>query len=65
MNYLPAAQAAGAHELIDSAAQAAGRDPSAIRCIYNVPGTFTTKAAAPARDTDTSVVGPPEHWAGF
>ncbi|MEA2214054.1 MAG: hypothetical protein QOF83_4002 [Solirubrobacteraceae bacterium] len=28
-----------------------------------MPGAFTTCAPAPARDTDQSIVGPPEHWA--
>jgi alkanesulfonate monooxygenase SsuD/methylene tetrahydromethanopterin reductase-like flavin-dependent oxidoreductase (luciferase family) len=63
MNYLPPAQAAEAHAVIDGAALAAGRDPGEIRRIYNVPGAFTTSAPAPARDTDKSIVGPPEHWA--
>lgn len=63
MNYLPPADAADAHALIDSAARAAGRDPSAVRRIYNVPGAFTATAPSPARDTDKAIVGPPEHWA--
>jgi alkanesulfonate monooxygenase SsuD/methylene tetrahydromethanopterin reductase-like flavin-dependent oxidoreductase (luciferase family) len=63
MNYLPPAKAADAQQVIDGAARAAGRDPSSIRRIYNVPGTFTTKPPAPASDTDTAIVGPPEHWA--
>jgi alkanesulfonate monooxygenase SsuD/methylene tetrahydromethanopterin reductase-like flavin-dependent oxidoreductase (luciferase family) len=63
MNYLPPAKVAAAQEVIDSAARAAGRDPSSIRRIYNVPGTFTTNTLAPASDTDTAIVGPPEHWA--
>jgi alkanesulfonate monooxygenase SsuD/methylene tetrahydromethanopterin reductase-like flavin-dependent oxidoreductase (luciferase family) len=28
-----------------------------------VPGAFAASAPAPARDTDQSIVGPPEHWA--
>jgi alkanesulfonate monooxygenase SsuD/methylene tetrahydromethanopterin reductase-like flavin-dependent oxidoreductase (luciferase family) len=63
MNYLPPIAAAEAHEVIDAAARAAGRDPREIRRIYNVPGAFTSLAPAPARDTDDSIVGPPEHWA--
>jgi alkanesulfonate monooxygenase SsuD/methylene tetrahydromethanopterin reductase-like flavin-dependent oxidoreductase (luciferase family) len=63
MNYLPPADAADAQEVIDSAARAAGRDPSLIRRIYNVPGAFTAEAPGPARDTDKTIVGPPEHWA--
>jgi alkanesulfonate monooxygenase SsuD/methylene tetrahydromethanopterin reductase-like flavin-dependent oxidoreductase (luciferase family) len=63
MNYLPPAQAAEAQEVIDGAARVAGRDPREIRRIYNVPGAFAASAPAPARDTDQSIVGPPEHWA--
>jgi alkanesulfonate monooxygenase SsuD/methylene tetrahydromethanopterin reductase-like flavin-dependent oxidoreductase (luciferase family) len=29
----------------------------------DVPGAFTASAPTPARDTDQSIVGPPEHWA--
>jgi alkanesulfonate monooxygenase SsuD/methylene tetrahydromethanopterin reductase-like flavin-dependent oxidoreductase (luciferase family) len=63
MNYLPPAAAADAQEIIDRAARDAGRDPASIRRIYNTPGAFTSTAPAPARDTDQSIVGPPEHWA--
>jgi alkanesulfonate monooxygenase SsuD/methylene tetrahydromethanopterin reductase-like flavin-dependent oxidoreductase (luciferase family) len=63
MNYLPPIAAAEAHGVIDGSARAAGRDPREIRRIYNVPGAFAASAPAPARDTDQSIVGPPEHWA--
>jgi alkanesulfonate monooxygenase SsuD/methylene tetrahydromethanopterin reductase-like flavin-dependent oxidoreductase (luciferase family) len=63
MNYMPPIAAAEAQEVIDGAARAAGRDPREIRRIYNMPGAFTRIAPAPARDTDQSIVGPPEHWA--
>ena len=63
MNYLPPIAAAKAQEAIDRSARAAGRDPREIRRIYNVPGAFTASAPAPARDTDKSILGPPEHWA--
>jgi alkanesulfonate monooxygenase SsuD/methylene tetrahydromethanopterin reductase-like flavin-dependent oxidoreductase (luciferase family) len=63
MNYLPPIAAAKAQEAIDRSARAAGRDPREIRRIYNVPGALTTSAPAPARDTDKSILGPPEHWA--
>jgi alkanesulfonate monooxygenase SsuD/methylene tetrahydromethanopterin reductase-like flavin-dependent oxidoreductase (luciferase family) len=63
MNYLPPADAAGAHEVIDSAARAAGRDPSSIRRIYNIPGEFTRDVPRAALDTDQAIAGPPEHWA--
>ena len=51
-----------AQALIDRAAREARRDPGAIRRIYTVPGAFTAGAAAPARDTDEGIVGPPDHW---
>jgi alkanesulfonate monooxygenase SsuD/methylene tetrahydromethanopterin reductase-like flavin-dependent oxidoreductase (luciferase family) len=41
---------------IDEGAAAAGRDPSAIRRVYNVGGTI---AAGP---TNALLDGPPEHW---
>jgi alkanesulfonate monooxygenase SsuD/methylene tetrahydromethanopterin reductase-like flavin-dependent oxidoreductase (luciferase family) len=41
---------------IDDAADKAGRDPSAIRRIYNVSGTITDGAASGPLD------GPPDHW---
>jgi alkanesulfonate monooxygenase SsuD/methylene tetrahydromethanopterin reductase-like flavin-dependent oxidoreductase (luciferase family) len=63
MNYLPPVAAAEAQKVIDRAALEAGRNPAEIRRIYNVPGSFTATAPAPARDTDQSIVGPPEHWA--
>jgi alkanesulfonate monooxygenase SsuD/methylene tetrahydromethanopterin reductase-like flavin-dependent oxidoreductase (luciferase family) len=63
MNYMPPASAAEAQAVIDRAARKAGRDPSEIRRIYNVPGAFTAAAPAPADDTDEAVLGPPEHWA--
>jgi alkanesulfonate monooxygenase SsuD/methylene tetrahydromethanopterin reductase-like flavin-dependent oxidoreductase (luciferase family) len=63
MNYLPPIAAAKAQVVIDGAAVAGGRDPREIRRIYNVSGAFNTRAPAPARDTDKSIVGPPEHWA--
>jgi alkanesulfonate monooxygenase SsuD/methylene tetrahydromethanopterin reductase-like flavin-dependent oxidoreductase (luciferase family) len=54
---------ADAQAIIDGAAREAGRDPAAIRRIYNTPGAFAARAPAPARDTDEAIVGPPEHWA--
>jgi alkanesulfonate monooxygenase SsuD/methylene tetrahydromethanopterin reductase-like flavin-dependent oxidoreductase (luciferase family) len=63
MNYLPPVAAADAQEVIDGAAWEAGHDPRAIRRIYNVPGAFTANSTRPARDSDTAIVGPPEHWA--
>jgi alkanesulfonate monooxygenase SsuD/methylene tetrahydromethanopterin reductase-like flavin-dependent oxidoreductase (luciferase family) len=63
MNYMPPSAAAEAHIGIDRAAVGAGRDPREIRRIYNVPGTFTSSAPAPASDADEAIVGPPDHWA--
>jgi len=63
MNYQPPAAAAEAQTIIDNAAREAGRDPSEIRRIYNLPGAFTAAAPAPASDTDEAIVGPPDHWA--
>jgi alkanesulfonate monooxygenase SsuD/methylene tetrahydromethanopterin reductase-like flavin-dependent oxidoreductase (luciferase family) len=63
MNYLSPIAATEAHEAIDWAARAAGRDPREIRRIYDAPGAFTATAPAPVRDADQSLGGPPEHWA--
>ena len=63
MNYQPPAAAAQAQTIIDRAARDGGRDPAEIRRIYNMSGAFTARAAAPARDSDEAIVGPPEHWA--
>jgi alkanesulfonate monooxygenase SsuD/methylene tetrahydromethanopterin reductase-like flavin-dependent oxidoreductase (luciferase family) len=49
MNYLPPIAAVGAQTVIDDAALAARRDSREIRRIYNVPGAFTTTAAARAQ----------------
>lgn len=45
------------------AERGADRDPGDIRRIYNVPGAFTAAAPAPARESDETIVGPPDHWA--
>jgi alkanesulfonate monooxygenase SsuD/methylene tetrahydromethanopterin reductase-like flavin-dependent oxidoreductase (luciferase family) len=63
MNYKPPGEAAAGTLAIDRAARDAGRDPRDIRRIYNIPGEFTTRAPAPATDSDQSIVGPAEHWA--
>ncbi len=47
---------ASLHAQIDDAATAAGRDPTAIRRIYNVSGRITTGASAGFLD------GPPAQW---
>ena len=63
MSYKPPREAAQANLAIDRAAREVGRDPRAIRRIYNVQGAFTSATQGPAADTDQGIVGPPEHWA--
>ncbi len=63
LNYMPAAAAVEPLAIIDRAAREAGRDPREIRRISIVPGAFTPAAPAPARDTDETIIGPPDHWA--
>jgi hypothetical protein len=53
--YLPPEKLAGANEIIDAAAEAAGRSTSDIRRLYNVVGTFTGSGAEFLR-------GPAEVW---
>jgi alkanesulfonate monooxygenase SsuD/methylene tetrahydromethanopterin reductase-like flavin-dependent oxidoreductase (luciferase family) len=62
MVYVPPAEVPAAEELIDRAARDAGRDPGEIRRIYIVSGEFTAEAPAPARESDQTIVGPPDHW---
>jgi alkanesulfonate monooxygenase SsuD/methylene tetrahydromethanopterin reductase-like flavin-dependent oxidoreductase (luciferase family) len=62
MNYKPPREAAEGNAAIDRAAREAGRDPSEIRRIYNIPGAFARTAESGASDADQSIVGPPEHW---
>lgn len=62
MNYKPPREAAEGNRAIDRAAKEAGRDPRAIRRIYNIPGAFTDTSPAPPSDDDQTIVGPPEHW---
>lgn len=61
MSYVPPAKAAKLNAIIDAAAVEAGRDPSGIRRIYNVPGSFTRVAPQPTGQ-EQQVVGPVEHW---
>ena len=63
MSYKPPAEAAQANLAIDRAAREAGRNPGAIRRIYNLQGAFASTTEGPASDTDQGIVGPPEHWA--
>ncbi|MBA3378711.1 MAG: LLM class flavin-dependent oxidoreductase [Chloroflexia bacterium] len=61
MSYVPPVKAMASNAIIDRAAVAAGREPSAIRRIYNVTGTFAPTNTK-ADDIDREIVGPPEHW---
>lgn len=62
LGYVPPAAAAEGHARIDEAARAADRDPSAIRRVYNLNGEITDAGPVSAKD-DSTIVGPPEHWA--
>jgi alkanesulfonate monooxygenase SsuD/methylene tetrahydromethanopterin reductase-like flavin-dependent oxidoreductase (luciferase family) len=62
MGYLPPRAAAAAGARIDAAARAAGRDPAAIRRLYNISGTFTDAAPAAATDDDRDIQGPVDRW---
>ncbi len=61
MAYVPPIKAIESNAIIDAAAVAADRDPSAIRRIYNIGGTFAPTVTK-ANDIDREIVGPPEHW---
>jgi alkanesulfonate monooxygenase SsuD/methylene tetrahydromethanopterin reductase-like flavin-dependent oxidoreductase (luciferase family) len=62
MGYLPPRAAAAAAARIDAAAREAGRDPSAIRRVYNISGAFTATAPAAASDDGRDIQGPVDHW---
>jgi alkanesulfonate monooxygenase SsuD/methylene tetrahydromethanopterin reductase-like flavin-dependent oxidoreductase (luciferase family) len=62
MPYVPPSQAARSNAIIDEAARAAGRDPAAIRRIYNVAGDLAPQIQAGGSDDDKQIVGPPNHW---
>jgi alkanesulfonate monooxygenase SsuD/methylene tetrahydromethanopterin reductase-like flavin-dependent oxidoreductase (luciferase family) len=62
MGYMPPRVAAAGGARIDAAAREAGRDPSAIRRLYNIGGAFTAAAPAIATDDDQAIVGPVDHW---
>jgi alkanesulfonate monooxygenase SsuD/methylene tetrahydromethanopterin reductase-like flavin-dependent oxidoreductase (luciferase family) len=62
MSYLPPSQAARSNAIIDEAARAAGRDPAAIRRIYNIDGDVAPVIEAGASDDDRQIVGPRDHW---
>lgn len=62
MSYVPPAQAARSNAIIDAAARQAGRNPAAIRRLYNLGGAFTASAAGPFLPDEQQIVGPVEHW---
>lgn len=62
MAYAPPSQAAKSHDIIDEAARAAGRDPAAIRRIYNIGGDVAPVIEAGLSDDDQQIVGPRDHW---
>lgn len=62
MAYVPPSQAAKSSAIIDEAARAAGRDPAAIRRIYNIGGDVAPTTEAGASDDDQQIVGPCDHW---
>lgn len=62
MSYLPPAQAVRSNAIIDDAARTAGRDPSAIRRIYNIGGDVTPVVEFGGSDEDKQIVGPRDHW---
>jgi alkanesulfonate monooxygenase SsuD/methylene tetrahydromethanopterin reductase-like flavin-dependent oxidoreductase (luciferase family) len=62
MSYVPPSQAARSNAIIDAAARAAGRDPAAIRRIYNIGGDVAPLIEAGGSDDDQQIVGPRDHW---
>jgi len=61
MSYVPPSQATQSNAIIDAAALAAGRDPAAIRRIYNIGGDVAPVVESGLSDDDTQIVGPREH----
>ncbi len=62
MSYLPPAASRESQAIIDAAARQAGRDPAAIRRIYNINGRFEPSASGSFDPAGREVVGPVEHW---
>jgi alkanesulfonate monooxygenase SsuD/methylene tetrahydromethanopterin reductase-like flavin-dependent oxidoreductase (luciferase family) len=62
MAYVSPAQASRSNAIIDQAAIAAGRVPSAIRRIYNIAGDISPVTESGSSDDDKQIVGPREHW---
>ena len=62
MSYVPPSRAAASNAIIDEAARAAGREPAAIRRIYNIGGEVAPVVEAGGSDDDGQIVGPRDHW---
>ena len=62
MSYVPPSQAVRSNAIIDDAARSAGRDPSAIRRIYNIGGDVAPVIESGGSDDDQQIVGPRDHW---
>jgi alkanesulfonate monooxygenase SsuD/methylene tetrahydromethanopterin reductase-like flavin-dependent oxidoreductase (luciferase family) len=62
MSYVPPAKAIELNQIIDEAARAAGRDPSAIRRLYNIGGDVAPLIEAGVSDQDPQIIGPITHW---
>jgi alkanesulfonate monooxygenase SsuD/methylene tetrahydromethanopterin reductase-like flavin-dependent oxidoreductase (luciferase family) len=62
MAYVAPSQAAASNAIIDEAARAAGRDPAAIRRLYNIGGDVAPVIEAGLSDDDQQIVGPRDHW---
>ena len=62
MAYLAPSQAARANAIIDEAARAGGREPAAIRRLYNIGGDVAPVIEAGLSDDDREIVGPRAHW---
>ena len=62
MSYVPPAKAIKSNAIIDDAARAAGRNPAAIRRLYNIGGDVAPVVEAGLSDQDTQIVGPIVHW---
>jgi len=62
MSYVSPARAAESNKIIDEAARGAGREPAAIRRIYNIDGDVAPVVESGCSDDDRQIVGPRDHW---
>ena len=62
LSYMEPGKTTEASALIDAAAQAAGRDPAAIRRILNINGRFAATAEPMTATQGQQIVGPASHW---